>query len=112
MVAQIATRSPVLANYVHKYFVDMTHHIRSAAALLRPGGRAFYIVGNSKFFDTMVHVEEIYASLMRSAGFDAVRIDKIRKRNSKNELFEFAVSGSSASKVGKSKDSKTELLLV
>lgn len=112
MVGQITARSPVLANYVHKYFADMTLHIRSAAALLRPGGRAFYIVGNSKFFDTMVHVEEIYASLMRAAGFESVRIDKIRKRNSKKELFEFAVSGSNASKAAKQKEPKPELSLV
>lgn len=98
MANSIRERSPVLGNYVHKYFVDMTQHIHSAAALLRPGGRAFYIVGNSKFFDTMVHVEEIFASLMRAAGFQSVRVDKIRKRNSKKELFEFAVSGFAAAK--------------
>ena len=103
MADSIRARSPVLGNYVHKYFVDIASHIRSAAALLRPGGLAFYIVGNSKFFDTMVHVEEIYASLMRAAGFDAVRVDKIRKRNSKKELFEFAVSGVAAPKTNRRK---------
>ena len=111
MADTIRTRCPLLGNYVHKYFVDMTAHIRSAAKLLRPGGRAFYIVGNSKFYDTMVHVEEIYASLMRAAGFGDVRIDKLRKRNSKKELFEFAVSGVTAPKAMRRKTATPVLAL-
>ena len=40
----------------------------------------------------MVHVEEIYASILRATGFENVEIEKIRKRNSKQELFEYTVS--------------------
>ena len=111
MADDIRSRCPILGNYVHKYFVDMTAHIRSAAKLLKPGGRAFYIVGNSKFYDTMVHVEEIYASLMRAAGFCGVRIDKLRKRNSKKELFEFAVSGAAPPKASQRKAAAPALAL-
>jgi hypothetical protein len=93
MIAGISKRSEVLARYVHKYFEDCVHHFRSLARILRDGATAHYIVGNSKFYDEMVHTEEIYAALMRANGFQDVRIENIRKRNSKKELFEFVVSG-------------------
>jgi D12 class N6 adenine-specific DNA methyltransferase len=93
MIAGISKRSEVLARYVHKYFEDCVHHFRSLARVLRDGATAHYIVGNSKFYDEMVHTEEIYAALMRANGFQEVRIENIRKRNSKKELFEFVVSG-------------------
>jgi hypothetical protein len=50
------------------------------------------IVGNSKFYDVMLPVEEIFASMFEGAGFTSCRIDTIRKRTSKKELFEFVVS--------------------
>jgi hypothetical protein len=53
----------------------------------------FYIVGNSKFYDALVPVEAIYASLLKHHGFSDVEIEVLRKRNSKKELLEFIVSG-------------------
>jgi DNA modification methylase len=93
MISGIRKRSEVLGRYVHKYFEDCVCHFRSLARVLREGATAHYIVGNSKFYDEMVHTEEIYAALMRDNGFENVRIENIRKRNSKKELFEFIVSG-------------------
>ena len=92
-VTSIAIKSPLLANYVHKYFVDIVDHIASLKYSLAKGAKIFYVVGNSKFYDTMVHVEQIYASIFRAAGFETVDVEKIRKRNSKKELFEYTVSG-------------------
>jgi hypothetical protein len=92
-VASIARRSAILGRYVHKYFEDCVLHFQSLARVLKDGAVAHYIVGNSKFYDTMVHTEEIYAALMRAHGFRDVRVENIRKRNSKKELFEFVVSG-------------------
>lgn len=93
MVAGISKRSEVLSRYVHKYFEDCVLHFRSLVRVLRDGADVHYIVGNSKFYDVMVHTEEIYAALMRASGFEEVRVENIRKRNSKKELFEFVVSG-------------------
>lgn len=92
-ISGIGRRSEVLARYVHKYFEDCVLHFRSLARVLRTGAKAHYIVGNSKFYDEMVHTEEIYAAMMRANGFEQVRVENIRKRNSKRELFEFVVSG-------------------
>ena len=93
MVAQIGKESPLLGNYVHKYFVDMMSHIQNISQALKPGAQVFYIVGNSKFYDTLVPVEAIYASLLKHCGFSNIEIEVLRKRNSKKELLEFVVSG-------------------
>ncbi len=92
MLRAIEQASPLLANYVHRYFVDMVEHFASVSAALKPGGRVFYIVGNSKFYDTLVPVEKIFAQLLERQGFVRSQIDILRKRNSKKELIEFCVS--------------------
>jgi hypothetical protein len=83
--------SPILATYVHKYFIDAVHHIRGLNQCVKRGGKLYYVVGNSKFYDTMLHTEEIYASILRAEGFEVTEIENIRKRSSKKELFEFIV---------------------
>jgi SAM-dependent methyltransferase len=88
----IGATSDVLARYVAKYFHDMALHVRSLAPLVAPGGRLDYIVGNSKFYEVMLPVEEIFASLFEDAGFGDASVRAIRKRSSKKELFEFVVS--------------------
>jgi SAM-dependent methyltransferase len=84
---------PLLARYVHKYFHDMWLHFRSAHRVLKPGGKAIYVVGNSIFFGVHVPTEKWYADLMRQSGFEGIKIEKIRKRNSKKGLFEYKVTG-------------------
>ena len=92
-ISGISKRSEILGRYVHKYFEDCVLHFRSLGRVLRKGATVHYIVGNSKFYDEMVHTEEIYAAIMRANKFEEVRVENIRKRNSKKELFEFVVSG-------------------
>lgn len=81
----------ILAAYVHKYFCDMWEHFRAVSRVMKPGGKAVYIIGNSTFYGVMVAAEEVYAEMLREVGFVNVRIAPIRKRNSKKELYEFAV---------------------
>lgn len=81
----------LLARYVHKYADDMWRHFRSAAQVLRPGGRAIYVVGNSTFFGEVVPVQDWYATLLAEAGFADVGVTAIRKRNSNKALYEYAV---------------------
>lgn len=88
----IAKRSPLLSNYVRKYFHDMVAHCESLYAVTKPGATIHYIVGNSKFYDTMLHVESIFAHLFAHVGFSDTAVKAIRKRTSKKELFEFVVS--------------------
>jgi hypothetical protein len=90
-VHSIKKRSSILSLYVHKYFVDVVQHIRSLKPCVKRGGLLYYVVGNSKFYDTMLQTQEIYASIMQDAGFEVTAVDNIRKRSSKKELFEFIV---------------------
>lgn len=95
----IAQTSPLLSRYVHKYFYDMVLHIEGLFRTMRPGGEIHYIVGNSKFYDVMLPVQEIFAALFQFVGFVDVEIHTIRKRTSKKELFEYIVSASKPKKV-------------
>lgn len=92
LVNEIGKTSPVLANYVHKYFVDMVAHLTSLSHVLAHGAQVFYVVGNSKFYDTVVPVEKIFVSLLTQCGFSNAASHLLRKRNSKKELYEFVVS--------------------
>ncbi len=90
-VERIQQQSQTLANYVHKYFVDMGLHFSSVYPLLMNTGKLYYVVGNSKFYDTLVPVQTIYAELMQHHGFVCPSVEIIRKRSSKRELYEFLV---------------------
>ena len=88
----IELRSEILSRYVLRYFQDMTAHIRSLCRVLARGARVHYVVGNSKFYDVIVPVQEIYAALFESVGLRRVHITELRKRTSKSELFEYLVT--------------------
>jgi hypothetical protein len=83
----------LLANYAAKYFDDMWRHISDIGRILKARAELHYIVGNSTFYGTLLPVEEIFKGMLRQAGFVDVAIVKLRKRNSKAELFEFDVTG-------------------
>lgn len=91
-IEAISAHSVVLGKYVTKYFCDLVPHLHSLRGVLAPGARVHYIVGNSKFYDVMLHTEQIYADFLRASGFTDVTIEVIRKRTSKRELFEYVVS--------------------
>jgi hypothetical protein len=83
----------ILSRYVAKYFHDMWSHFKAASAVMKKGGQVYYVVGNSTFFGNLVPTEEWYSQLLAQAGFDRIHVEKIRKRNSKAELYEFVVNG-------------------
>ena len=91
IVQDIGAGHALLGRYVHKYFEDIIGHITGLRRVLAAGARCHYIVGNSKFYDTILPVERIYAAIFEGAGFVNVSVETIRKRTSKKELFEFIV---------------------
>lgn len=92
ILRSIGERSDLLSRYVHKYFYDMTDHISRMTELLAPDATLHYIVGNSKFYDVLLPVQEIYAAIFDNSGFVDVQVETIRKRSSKKELYEYIVS--------------------
>jgi SAM-dependent methyltransferase len=97
IVEEVGQRSDVLGRYIRKFFIDLTQHVRALARVVSDGGQVHYIVGNSKFFDTMVPMEQILAATFDAYGFTSPMIETLRKRSSKRELFEFHVSARRAS---------------
>jgi hypothetical protein len=91
IVTSISGKSVLLGNYVRKYFEDMYLHLFELRKVLLPNAKVFYIVGNSKFYDTVVPVEDFFAAIFQQHNYHNINITKIRKRNSKKELFEFIV---------------------
>jgi hypothetical protein len=94
IVASIASHSDLLSRYVHRYFVDMTQHVRSLYPLVGRGGRLFYVIGNSKFYDVVVPAERMLAEILEDARFRKAEIHELRSRTSKPELFEYLVVAS------------------
>jgi hypothetical protein len=92
LLARIDAQSPVLARYVDRYFCDMAAHLADVRTVMAEGAEVHYIVGNSKFFDVVLPLERILASMLRSSGFSSPHVEVLRKRTSKPELFEFCVS--------------------
>ena len=81
-----------MARYVQRYFSDMAAHLASLGEVLRAGGTAHYVVGNSKFFDVVLPTEQLLAHLLERLGFESVTVETLRTRTSKSELFEFLVT--------------------
>lgn len=96
LVGRISRRQPILGRYVERYFEDMTRHTESLARVVQPSGSVKYVVGNSKFYDVLVPVQEIFAALFERAGFTRPRIRVLRKRTSKRELYEYLVEAEMA----------------
>ncbi|MGB6430732.1 MAG: hypothetical protein WBF06_09105 [Candidatus Acidiferrales bacterium] len=92
ILARISKSSGLLSRYVHKYFCDMAVHVRELFEVVKPGGTVHYIVGNSKFYDVLLPVEQIFTCLFEHAGFVDANYTVVRKRTSKKELFEYDVT--------------------
>lgn len=84
---------PLLSTYVHKYHHDMWLHFQAITPNLKHGGSVCYIVGNSTFYKHEVPAQEWYAVMLRELGYQDVKVEVIRKRNSNKALFEYEVTG-------------------
>ena len=91
-----AANATLLSAYVAKYFHDMWQHLAAVADRIQSRGRVHYIVGNSTFYGVLVPTERIFAQMLATLGFRDVQVHALRKRNSKQELFEFSVRATKA----------------
>lgn len=91
IVDDIKEQHQLLGQYIHEYFQDIKLHLQSLRQVIKRNGQCYYIVGNSKFYGTLLPVEEIYVALFHDSGFKNTQIRRLRKRNSKKELYEYVV---------------------
>lgn len=82
---------PLMAHYITKYFNDLYVHAGEIAKVCRERAKLAYVIGNSKFYGHPLPSDEILASIFNSFGFGLVKIDKMRKRQSKTGLYEAVV---------------------
>jgi hypothetical protein len=82
----------LLGAYVHKYHYDMWGHFQAITDQVKSGGSVSYIVGNSTFSGHEVPVHRWYAEMLAHLGYENIRIETIRKRNSNKALFEYDVT--------------------
>jgi hypothetical protein len=92
LVRKIEKASPILARYVERYFCDMDRHVQGLERVLARGGRAHYVIGNSKFFDVVVPAQKLFGDLFVQHGFVNVKTRVLRRRTSKKELYEYLVT--------------------
>lgn len=80
-----------MANYCLKYFRDLWLHLREVTAFLSPAADIQYVVGNSRLKGVEIPTDIILSKLMQEAGFDLNRIERVRRRHSKKDLYEAVV---------------------
>ncbi|NOZ82885.1 MAG: site-specific DNA-methyltransferase [Euryarchaeota archaeon] len=78
IVEQIEERSPRLAASVAAFFADMQEVFRETRRVLRRGGRACYVIGNTRLRGVEVLNAEAFAEGMQIAGLELERV--IRRR--------------------------------
>lgn len=85
---RIANHSRLMQNYVIKYFNNIEEHIESLHPFVRRGGKLAYVIGNSRFYDIALPSDEILAELFEAHEFKIISIERMRRRNSKSDLYE------------------------
>ena len=87
----IHSKGNLMGYYVTKYFNDMYDHAEQIAAVCRRHCQLAYVIGNSKFYGNPLPSDEMLASIFSHFAFDVVRIDRMRRRQSKTGLYEAVV---------------------
>lgn len=87
-----AKNGRTMSQYVLKFFDDMFIHLANLRLHLNKGARIFYILGNSSFYGNFVKTDEYISYFFKELGYKNIKVDTIRKRNSKSGLFEFNIN--------------------
>ena len=81
----------LMAYYVIKYFNDIYTHASELARVCHDSVRLAYVIGNSKFYENHLPSDEILAAIFRHHGFKLDSIERMRRRQSKKDLYESVV---------------------
>jgi len=90
-VPNIGQAGELMASYVVKYFNDIYTHAAQIAKVCDRRARLAYVIGNSKFYGNPLPSDEILAALFKHFGFELEGIQKMRRRQSKEGLYEAVV---------------------
>lgn len=90
-VGKIHAKGQLMAHYVTKYFNNIYEHAGEISQVCRQRCRLAYVIGNSKFYDQPLPSDEILAGIFAHFGFTLDGIDRMRRRQSKVDLYEAVV---------------------
>jgi hypothetical protein len=90
---EIRENDNLMANYVMKYFNQLTKQIIVMDRLLTPQAKIAYVVGNSRIKDVYIETDWILSRILSDLdlGYKKTRINRFRRRNSGEKLFESIV---------------------
>jgi len=89
---------PGWANYAATYFNDCFRLGLSFERLLKPGGRAVVVLGNSILQGIEFKTDVIFADVCRSCGLDTEEIQLLRKKRTGNSIIQSSVRAAEASR--------------
>jgi hypothetical protein len=82
---------PLMRAYVTKYFNDMFEHAGEIARICARRCRLAYVIGNSRFYGNAIPSDELVGGIFAHFGFALEKIDRMRRRRSKSDLYEAVV---------------------
>ncbi|MHB8523463.1 MAG: hypothetical protein ACYDH9_22270 [Limisphaerales bacterium] len=96
VVAEIRKHDNLMANYLMRYFNLLVQKIVTLVPHLSEDARLAYVVGCSRLKEVFVETDVLLGRLFEELGlgFQLVRIERIRKRNSGKDLHESIVYAS------------------
>lgn len=67
-----------IIDMVRLYFVDLQGIFQTIYSKLKPGGRIYFNVSNSAYFNILINTLEICASIAENIGYKVIEIRKAR----------------------------------
>ena len=77
IILEMSAKSTKMAKEIEAFFLDMEDVFKESYRILQPGGRACFVIGNTKLKKVNIINAEVFAESMQFAGF---KIDRIIKR--------------------------------
>ena len=71
------------------YFEDMFNVLLEIRRVLREGGKAYFVLGDSAPYGTIIRTTKILGRLSKNAGFEKYKIIKLRERGTKWKTLKF-----------------------
>lgn len=76
ILAQMEKADAGLVPSIRRFFSDMSECFSESYRILKPGGRACYVIGNTQLKGVAVRNAEVFVELMQEAGFILERVIK------------------------------------
>ncbi|MCE5227009.1 MAG: site-specific DNA-methyltransferase [Porphyromonadaceae bacterium] len=91
VVERIRQNDNLMANYVMKYFNLLSKQIEQMDKFLSKDAKVAYVVGNSEIKGVYVETDVLLSKIFESQNYSKIYMNRFRKRNSGQDLFETIV---------------------